>query len=170
MCSRMPTSRRYQVAAARLSRRPGHLSCPAMRLCHLALEAEWSVAVARESPRRWRSAPQRRRPALHARRGVPVSLGGCRTPCSHPVRTWPSDLLQASTESSSSVTSVMLFPVAAAAGSSFVGAHLLFLRFCFLRNIQLLAEPLPPRLLSHTRFLRRHLSQQFGKSCRPAPP
>src|SRR5579883_3138115 len=170
MCSRMPTSQRYQVAAARLSRRPGQLSHPAMRLCRPAPEAEWAVEVARGSLRRWRSVPQRTRPALHARPDVLVSLDGCRTRCSHPARTWPSDFLQASTESSSSVTSVMLFPVAAAAGSSFVEAHLLFLRFCFLRNIQLLGEPLPPRLPSHKRFLRRRPSRQFGKSCTPAPP
>src|SRR5579883_1171170 len=170
MCSRMPTSRRYQVAAARPSRRPGHPSCPAMRLCHLALEAKWAVATARELLRRWRSVPQRTPRAPHGTHDALVLPSGCRTRCSHPVRTWPSDFLQASAESSSSVTPVMLFPVAAATGSSFVEAHLLFLRFCFLRNIQLLGEPLPPRLPSHKRFLRRRPSRQFGKSCTPAPP
>src|SRR5260370_21407229 len=101
---------------------------------------------------------------------VLASPSGCRTRCSRPARTWPSDFLQASTESSSSVTPVMLFPVAAAAGSSFVEAHLLFLRSCFLRNIQLLAEPLPLRLPSQTQFLRRHPALQFGKSRRQALP
>src|SRR6266436_1643699 len=166
----MPTSQRYQVAAARLSQRPRHLSRPAMRLCHLALEAEWAVATAQGSPRRWRSVPQRTRPALHAMRDVLALPIGCRTRYSRPARTWPSDFLQASAESSSSLTPVMLFPVAAAAGSSFVEAHLLLLRSCFLRNIRPLAEPLPPRLPSHTRLLRRHLSQQFGKSRRRALP
>src|SRR6267378_5680877 len=166
----MTTSQRCLAAAARLSRRPGHLSCPAMRLCHLVLEAEWAVATAQGSPRRWRSVPQRTQLALHAMRDVLASPSGCRTRCSRLTRIWPSDFLQASMESSSSITPVMLFPVAAAAGSSFVEAHLLFLHSCFLRNIRLLAEPLPLRLPSHTQLLRRHLSRQFGKSRRPTRP
>src|SRR6266481_8085809 len=166
----MPTSQRCLAAAAPLFPLLERPSRPVTQPCHLALEAEWAVATARGSLRRWRSVPQRMRLAPHATRGVLASPSGCRTRCNRPSRTWPSDFLQASTESSSSVTPVMLFPVAAAAGSSFVEAHLLFLRSCFLRNIQLLAEPLPLRLPSHTQLLRRHPSQLFGKSRRQALP
>src|SRR5690349_16737530 len=121
----MTTSQRCRAAAARPSERSEPLSHPAMRLCHLELEAERAAATARGLLRRWISAPHRTRLATHARRDALASPSGCRTPCSHPVRTWPSDFLQVSAESSSSLTPVMLLPVEAAAGSSFVAAHLL---------------------------------------------